>query len=182
MSIQTIYRGIEYRSRLEARWAAFFDHIGWEHTYEPFDGDGYIPDFLIHGDFPLIIEVKPAQSLADYQAATDKADRGLWNVWPDDRVLVVGVSPLPVFAGPHDAPPAGLLRESDGTWGLGLWHNGSDPVGVCHEYQSYACSPTNYYDGNPSGDAWLNRRMIEDLHSAWATAINDVKWRGRDSA
>ena len=59
-AIPTRYRGIEYRSRLEARWAAFFDGIGWQFTYEPFDGDGYIPDFLIHGDQPLLVEVKPA--------------------------------------------------------------------------------------------------------------------------
>lgn len=59
-AIATLYSGIEYRSRLEARWAAFFDEIGWRHTYEPFDGDGYIPDFLIHGTRPLLVEVKPA--------------------------------------------------------------------------------------------------------------------------
>lgn len=32
--IPTVYKGIEYRSMLEARWAAFFDRIGWEHTYD----------------------------------------------------------------------------------------------------------------------------------------------------
>jgi hypothetical protein len=31
--IPTVYRGIEYRSRLEAKWAAFCDRIGWRHTY-----------------------------------------------------------------------------------------------------------------------------------------------------
>jgi hypothetical protein len=64
-AIPTIYRNIEYRSRGEARWAAFFDRIGWRHTYEPFDADGYILDFAIHGTKPLIVEVKPA-AVADY--------------------------------------------------------------------------------------------------------------------
>jgi hypothetical protein len=32
-AIPAVYRGIEYRSRLEARWAAFFDETGWKHTY-----------------------------------------------------------------------------------------------------------------------------------------------------
>lgn len=44
-AIQTVFNGIEYRSRLEARWASFMTNIGWDHIYEPFDGDGYIPDF-----------------------------------------------------------------------------------------------------------------------------------------
>ena len=32
--IQTVYRGIEFRSRLEARWAAFFDQCEWPWVYE----------------------------------------------------------------------------------------------------------------------------------------------------
>lgn len=31
-SYPTLYRGVEYRSRLEARWAAFFTEIGWRTT------------------------------------------------------------------------------------------------------------------------------------------------------
>lgn len=52
--IETIYKGYRFRSRLEARWAVFFDACGVEWEYEPegFDlGDGicYLPDFLLHG-------------------------------------------------------------------------------------------------------------------------------------
>ena len=42
-AVPTLYRGIEYRSRLQARWAAFFDEIGKQHTYEPFDPTGTSP-------------------------------------------------------------------------------------------------------------------------------------------
>ena len=58
--IPTAYKGIMYRSRQEARYAAFWDWLGWRFTYEPFDANGYIPDFLIHGDNPLLAEVKTA--------------------------------------------------------------------------------------------------------------------------
>jgi hypothetical protein len=34
-SIETEYRGITYRSRLEARWATFFDDLGVMYEYEP---------------------------------------------------------------------------------------------------------------------------------------------------
>lgn len=51
-AIETFYKGYHFRSRLEARWAVFFDAIGLEWQYEPegFDlGDGvyYLPDFKV---------------------------------------------------------------------------------------------------------------------------------------
>ena len=50
---QTAYDGYNFRSRLEARWAVFFNECGVKWEYEPqgFDlGDGvsYLPDFLLH--------------------------------------------------------------------------------------------------------------------------------------
>ena len=50
--IETSYKGYRFRSRLEARWAVFFENIGAEWEYEPqgFDlGDGmlYLPDFRV---------------------------------------------------------------------------------------------------------------------------------------
>lgn len=51
--INTRYAGHLFRSRLEARWAVFFDHLGIKWDYEPEgfvlpDGTHYLPDFLIH--------------------------------------------------------------------------------------------------------------------------------------
>lgn len=51
-AIQTQYKGYHFRSRLEARYAVFFDALGLEWEYEPecFDlGDGiyYLPDFKV---------------------------------------------------------------------------------------------------------------------------------------
>lgn len=50
--IETIYHGRKFRSRLEARWAVFFDAIGADWEYEPegyqlSGGTYYLPDFLI---------------------------------------------------------------------------------------------------------------------------------------
>jgi hypothetical protein len=68
-AIETNYNGYRFRSRLEARWAVFFDTLGIEYYYEPegFDlGDGiwYLPDFWL----PQVkkwAEVKPAPLSAD---------------------------------------------------------------------------------------------------------------------
>ena len=43
----TRYKSILFRSRLEARWAAFFDLMGWQWEYEPIDLEGWTPDFLL---------------------------------------------------------------------------------------------------------------------------------------
>lgn len=52
-ALDTYYDGKMFRSRLEARWAVFFDLCGVNYEYEPggFDlGNGlkYLPDFLLH--------------------------------------------------------------------------------------------------------------------------------------
>lgn len=49
-AIETIYDGYRFRSRLEARWAVFFNAIGLEYKYEfegfkGFDNVCYLPDF-----------------------------------------------------------------------------------------------------------------------------------------
>lgn len=50
-AIETEYRGYKFRSRLEARWAVFFDAMGIEWKYEPegfIAGDvPYLPDFYL---------------------------------------------------------------------------------------------------------------------------------------
>jgi hypothetical protein len=48
-AIVTVYKGYRFRSRLEARWAVFFDALGvrWEYEVEGYDLSGiwYLPDF-----------------------------------------------------------------------------------------------------------------------------------------
>lgn len=49
--IQTRYKGYRFRSRLEARWAVFFDALGlaWEYEPEGFElkSGRYLPDFKV---------------------------------------------------------------------------------------------------------------------------------------
>lgn len=50
-AIETYYKGYHFRSRVEARWAIFFDALGIDYEYEVegFDMEGtrYLPDFYI---------------------------------------------------------------------------------------------------------------------------------------
>ena len=64
LAINTYDHGYNFRSRLEARWAVFFDHFGIRWTYEPEGyelGNGlrYLPDFFLP-DCDMFVEVKPS--------------------------------------------------------------------------------------------------------------------------
>lgn len=79
-AIPTTYAHVDFRSRLEARWAVFFDLLALPWEYEPervrVDGVYYDPDFLVVG-LPVIsatgrqpardfvMEVKPDKELSD---------------------------------------------------------------------------------------------------------------------
>ncbi len=86
-AIPTMYRGVQFRSRLEARWAAYFDLTAFKWAYEPLDLKGYIPDFLIEGE--ILVEVKPAMSLIDLADSCAKVDRSGWKA----EAEVLGISP-----------------------------------------------------------------------------------------
>lgn len=90
-AIPTTYNGINFRSRLEAKWARFFDMAGWRYEYEPEDFDGYIPDFVLLFKEKLYVEVKPIYS---YQEAWDKCQKAKRVVDDSDsddmRVLCLG--------------------------------------------------------------------------------------------
>jgi len=68
-AIQTQYNGVLFRSRLEARWAVFFDTLPIKYSYEPqgysLPSGNYLPDFYIpnqprfkHKNNGLFVEVK----------------------------------------------------------------------------------------------------------------------------
>lgn len=73
--IPTKYQGVEFRSRLEARWAVFMDAIGvrWLYEFEGYQLGGiwYLPDFYLP-DLGCWLEIKPE---APDQAASEKAAR-----------------------------------------------------------------------------------------------------------
>lgn len=62
--IQTKYKGYKFRSRLEARWAVYFDslEIEWEYEFEGYNLDGtyYLPDFWLPA-LNMWAEVKPVE-------------------------------------------------------------------------------------------------------------------------
>ncbi len=72
--IETRYAGCRFRSRLEARWAVFLDHLGLSWDYEPqgfhLPSGSYLPDFWLPGvqaggTVGVWLEIKPADDQGD---------------------------------------------------------------------------------------------------------------------
>lgn len=189
-----MYRGNRFRSRLEARWASFFDLIEWPWTYEPLDGAGYVPDFLVTGHRSMLVEIKPAADTTQLMTqAWAKAEAGLSGLWPGD-VLLLGATPLPHlltnrYGWDDDKPCAGVLAEyhpaqTGSQWATvpAQWHTADarwitcrmcNAPAVIHAELSYRARPCGHYDGDGHLGA-LRSRRLEDW---WALAGVSVQWK-----
>jgi hypothetical protein len=116
--IEQWFRGIKYRSKLEACWAAFFSELDLVADYEPqayrLDAGCYTPDFLLQevqtaGGRGLWIEVKATQPsfypdhVAIYQEIVMTTALPLALVWGTPFSHVAG-APLGAFWKPGDDP------------------------------------------------------------------------------
>lgn len=90
-AIPSVYRNCEYKSRLEAHWAVFFDEHGVKFVYEPHrllfaDGVVYIPDFYLP-DLSTWFEVKGNPS-----KSAQKKPLLLWEkVGPKGQRVAIGL-------------------------------------------------------------------------------------------
>lgn len=138
-SIPTRYKGYSFRSRLEARWAVFFDHLGIRWDYEPqgFElGNGlrYLPDFWLP-DWQMWVEIKPGPP---DDAGREKASR-LSTLQGKPVLVVSGMpgSPCTFYfpsSGPADEYAAWLpWCEADRV----VYVRGPAPVMVCEAVDVY---------------------------------------------
>jgi len=180
-SIPTRYSCVQFRSRLEARWAAFFDIVGWKWDYEPFDLDGWTPDFLIKGKVPTLVEVKPAyfsefESLSINQAKVEagKAFRTAARLRENQQfeIMVIGAGPF----------------LSEGTWALGVMALGRQSSGadIAELHGGYGRNELDYaarfgsfqyrIGGQHNGDHHIKRIDGDSPLDLWREAGNKVQW------
>jgi hypothetical protein len=101
-AIPTRYAGCRFRSRLEARWAVFFDAMGIEWQYEPqgykIGGRNYLPDFLLP-KCGTWVEVKGSEDALDkrlMRVASRKLPEMPWHGdGPGPRLMILGPIPVP---------------------------------------------------------------------------------------
>jgi hypothetical protein len=196
--IETIYNGYRFRSRLEARWAVFFDALGIEYEYEPegFDlGDGsyYLPDFYL-SKFDLYIEIKPF----DKNIVKHIGDN---NDWEQKCALFRDVTDRAILLCYGD-PAADIYKRlfafdtCDSGGGSSEYcvnfvnHNGT--IVICTEYErpdrviytrGFNDLKINDYVGTPSmfgnDDLWEDTTIPYDYHNH--NKLNDAKTKARQA-
>lgn len=177
-AIPTMYGGVQFRSRLEAKWAAMFDLLLWRWEYEPCDLNGWIPDFVLLSDFsPVYVEVKPAMALGD--AAYEQARSKIEASGVRSEALICGAA-LPSQSGTASVGWIAEICGDEFVWdeaSAGLVGTGQQPRkrwDFCHASFSFRGRLTGYYDGRCFGQGGMVRRRLD---SFWRCAGNKVQWR-----
>lgn len=165
---ETRYKDYLFRSRLEARYAAFFDLLGWPYAYEPVELAGYIPDFILRFYQPLLVEVKPCWTLEELNAHAPKINHSGWQ----GEALLVGLGPI-------DDDTIGLLRDT-----------GSHPADPSHEWATcrvFYCLHCERYSLYHQTNSWHCRVSgcysgadylgdPGDIGALWAQAHEITRW------
>lgn len=208
-AIPTTYAGVNFRSRLEARWAAFFDLCGWKWDYEPFDLDGWAPDFMLKGKIKALVEVKPIDfsaveeiSMRQAQRLAAKAFRTAATIAPKQKAMEdMCDSDLTKFLDETQKPPQyeimvvgnGPFRNDNWNgWGLGvfalddLWDRDfADLFYGLTAPLDYAARYNNYQyriGGQHDGDGHLHSIRHNDCpEQLWREAGNIVQWKPDNS-
>lgn len=171
--IPTEYRGVRFRSRLEARWAAFFDRISWGWAYEPFDLAGYIPDYVLALDGgELLVEVKPALSLDELRESAGKIEDSGWL----NEAMIVGAD---LFEPAHVHPIIGLIGEREPS-------PEGEPSWVWGPARLFSCLSCGHPSVLSESGSWRCRVCgAQDGHvgtfagaaHVWRESGNRVQWR-----
>jgi len=176
-AIPTQYKGLQFRSRLEATWAAFFDLVDWPWEYEPFDLKGYIPDFVLKFPKPMLVEVKPAMSLAEMEPHRAKIEASGW----EGEYLILGAGPLAVHRNYNSDIIGGMLENPEMGYGggfdgaaFGECFRGAarDHYGLSHVTGEYTCRVCGIHDKYPVGPL-----PDDGFQSLWHAAKNVAQWR-----
>lgn len=188
-AIETVYNGYRFRSRLEARWAVFFDAARIKYVYEPegfersFAEDGsdsikYLPDFYLP-DSGIYCEVKPNRDklMEDGEKLSWMVDFG----GPmSDGLLILGQIPMvnegdfPIFVMYHNNKA--LVAEPITITGEGVMLNSSFDLFGKDMNNNYCSAPEFCY---PKGTAAYYRGSWDDLcivRSSFPTLFNKHVW------
>lgn len=104
--IETVYNGYRFRSRLEARWAVFFDAAGirWEYEKEGFqlsDGTCYLPDFWLP-DANAWVEIKPEEARAEQLEKVQQFAQAVAQEFQDALTAFQARTPNPIAEEMHN--------------------------------------------------------------------------------
>lgn len=167
-AIPTRYNGVTFRSRLEARWAVFFDALAWPWSYESVDLEKYIPEFFLRFEAgPLAVEVKPVLVFDELRQHGQKIATAGWA----REFLVLGAEH---FGGTC----IGAMGEPDGPGvfidrGLVFMCLDCGRPALRGDAGSWRCRLCGSDDGNAHAGDFPEA----SLQALWREAGNRVQWR-----
>jgi hypothetical protein len=118
----TTYHGVNFRSRLEARWAAFYDSYDYRWAYEPIDFGSWSPDFLLtHKTYTDFVEVKP---ILDFDKET--GDKMMKHSSGNGGLLLCGLGPCQCWLNTKGWWEPFVFEDSESHWNAAgnivQWH------------------------------------------------------------
>lgn len=157
-AIPTQYAGVNFRSRLEARWAAMFDLLGWKWEYEPIDLDWYIPDFIVKPQYSaqILVEVKPVATVYEL----NKVFVAGWT----GKAVVVGA--IPNFNYPHQE-----IDRNCVVVGIGTLNQNTANVPMCIDWDD------GNWDFTIPWSNCIHEPDRQELQTKWREAGNKVQWK-----
>lgn len=185
LAFPTAYGGAVFRSRLEARWAGFFDLMGWAWQYEPTElpragHAGHVPDLWL--EFPsgrLLVSIKPLGSI---EALIGFGQDEIEQVETESDWILLGDTPVHLAKLTDESQILGVVSQrSPGydwqpAW-LGVCQN---PTTLPHfsiqhtvmDFRCYSCG-FNPARMNPFGAYRHPESMIQTL---WQMTGNTTRW------
>lgn len=179
-AVETWYRGHLFRSRLEATWAAFFDLCGWDWEYEPFELDGWLPDFVLLGETRVLVEVKPVFDFPEEVAEKiTKASTHLDNV----ELLILGCGPVKFDFCDHcigwlldkeTSKESGWFLNPYGAWSGAGFRKFRDKFDFLHINNGWNGRVYGEYDGSTESDSSVDD--VELIKHLWGQAKSITRY------
>ena len=179
--IPNSYKGRNYRSLLETRWAIMFEKLGWQAEYEPFELNGWIPDFILIGkEKSVLVEVKPFTHLEQYDSALEKIDKATKGTdYEYSDILLLGVNPGDFCEIWNQSISLGWLLEWAGDgWAcaqarIWMWnpHGSEIYFGLGSDQHTFQ---DRMHDVDPYENDVLDSEMFKEM---WADAGSQTQWK-----
>lgn len=183
--IVTYWRYRRYRSQTEAKWACMFDSLGWKYEYEPYELNGWIPDFILLGDSEILVDLKPYITFQEWEEEQiPKIMNAIKGTGKYGREILLLGSTIFEKTEYFNAPSIGWLGEfgkylendetfkSSYTWGNAVLNNNKG-FGFFHDTMWYKDRITGEYDG----DHHIQTPTYDVVLKLWNEAGNQVQWK-----